>query len=98
MVVSCPRHLQQLVTVAPPPAGDITLHAHPDALDDLEDGCRNKPTTTGLLLLLLLLFISKYLFFHLVPYFLLMWCSLNYTAEDEMCSSLYYYSVLMNVV
>lgn len=24
--------------VAPPPAADITLHAHPDALDDLKDG------------------------------------------------------------
>lgn len=22
----------------PPPTGDITLHAHPDALDNLEDG------------------------------------------------------------
>lgn len=32
------RHIQLLAIVAPPPAADITLHAHSDALDDLEDG------------------------------------------------------------
>lgn len=36
----------------PPAADDVTLHAHPDALDDLEDGWKEKTTNNpGLVLL-----------------------------------------------